>query len=405
MKKVTYAIALVVVSAILWACTKDLENDVPVRRLDMAALQVDYTDLINKAAFGGWPMPATNNARVALGRALFYDNKLSLNNTVSCGSCHKQQFGFADNVAFSDGFKGVNALRNSQPITNITSFSGTLFWDGRADSLGQLVTMPISNHIEMGFERIENLPAKLEATDYYPQLFQAAFGSPDVTVQRLGSALRDFIFILTSRDTRFEQLSNANFAGNTAINIWTPPPTGLTGFERIGFDIFVGKGQCANCHSGNNLEGWDAANTGLELNYTDKGVGAINPNMPEGTFRIPALRNIALTAPYMHDGRFKSLEEVIDFYDNGVQAHKDLDWRLRDGFSGGFFGGPLEGDFSLGPNGQPIITDENGNPIATKPRKLNLTPLEKKGLKAFLETLTDYSFITEQRYSNPFRAN
>ena len=93
MKKVTYAIGLVVVSAILWACTKDLENDVPSRRLDMATLQVDYTDLINKAAFGGWNMPTTNNARVALGRALFYDNKLSLNNTVSCGSCHKQQFG------------------------------------------------------------------------------------------------------------------------------------------------------------------------------------------------------------------------------------------------------------------------------------------------------------------------
>ncbi|UPT66470.1 MAG: hypothetical protein M0D57_18745 [Sphingobacteriales bacterium JAD_PAG50586_3] len=403
MKKITYAIALVVVSAILWACTKDVDNNTEGRRLDMATLKVDYTDLINKAAFGGWNMPNTNNARVALGRALFYDNKLSLNNTVSCGSCHKQQFGFADNVAFSDGFKGVNAERNSQPINNITSFSGSLFWDGRADSLGQLVTMPISNHIEMGFEKIENLPAKLQVTDYYPQLFEEAYGTPDVSVQRIGTALRDFIFILTSRNTRFEELSGPAFA-NSGINIWSVPPTGLTGFERIGFDIFVGKGQCANCHSGNSLEGWDAANTGLELNYTDKGAGAIKPGMPEGSFRIPQLRNIAITAPYMHDGRFKTLEEVIDFYNDGVKPHKELDYRLRDGFGGGIFG-PFEGDLLVGPNGQPIITDENGNPIATPPRRLNLTPLEKKSLKAFLETLTDYSFITEQRYSNPFRAN
>jgi cytochrome c peroxidase len=304
-------------------------------------------------------------------------------------------------VAFSDGFKGVNALRNSQPINNISSFSGSLFWDGRADSLGQLVTMPISNHIEMGFERLENLPAKLQASDYYPALFEEAYGTPIITVNNIGSALRDFIFIITSRNSRFEQLSNAQFAGNTAINIWNGPPTGLTGFERIGFDIFIGKGQCSSCHSGNSLEGWDAANTGLELNYTDKGVGAINNSMPEGSFRVPALRNIALTAPYMHDGRFKTLDEVIDFYDHGVQAHKDLDYRMRDGFSGGFFGGPFEGDGG-------ILVPPNGNNEQTNgtivPRRLNLTPLEKKGLVAFLNTLTDYSMVTEQRYSNPFRA-
>jgi cytochrome c peroxidase len=399
MKKISYAVALVVITSILWACTKDVDNnEVPSRKLDMATLQVDYTDLINTAAFGGWNMPGTNNARVALGRALFYDNKLSLNNTVSCGSCHKQQFGFADNVAFSDGFKGVNALRNSQPINNISSFSGSLFWDGRADSLGQLVTMPITNHIEMGFERLENLPTKLEATDYYPQLFQDAFGTSNITVQNIGTALRDFIFIITSKNSRFEQMSNSQFAGNT-INIWTTPPTDLTGFERIGFDVFIGKGQCSSCHSGNNLEGWDAANTGLDLHYSDKGAGAINPAMGEGTFRVPQLRNIALTAPYMHDGRFKTLEEVIDFYDHGVQPHANLDARLREGWQGGVFGGPFEGDgILLPPNGG---TDGSTTVV---PRKLNLTPLEKKGLVAFLNTLTDYTMVTEQRYSNPFRA-
>jgi cytochrome c peroxidase len=273
-----------------------------------------------------------------------------------------------------------------------------LFWDGRADSLGQLVTMPITNHIEMGFERLENLPAKLEATDYYPQLFQDAFGTTNITVQNIGTALRDFIFIITSRNSRFEQMSNPQFAGNT-INIWTTPPTDLTGFERIGFDIFIGKGQCSSCHSGNNLEGWDATNTGLDLNYTDKGAGAINPNMGEGTFRVPQLRNIALTAPYMHDGRFKTLEEVIDFYDHGVQPHANLDARLREGWQDGGFGGPFGGDgLIFPPNG-----GANGSTTVV-PRKLNLTPLEKKGLIAFLNTLTDYTMVTEQRYSNPFRA-
>lgn len=394
MKKLTYFIALVAIAAILWACQKDIENPAGSRKLDMAALKTNYTDLINKAAFGGWGMPATSNARIALGRALFYDTKLSLNNTVSCGSCHKQQFAFADNTPLSDGFKGVNALRNSQPLQNITAFSGSLFWDGRADSLGQLVTMPISNHIEMGFEKLENLPAKLQDTDYYPGLFNDAYGSSTVSIEGIAKALRDFITILTSDQSKFERMMPPNF-GSTGINVWTDVPTGLTGYERIGFDLFVGKAQCASCHSGRNLEGWDAANTGLELNYTDKGVQEINPMFPEGAFRIPGLRNIALTAPYMHDGRFKTLEEVIDFYDSGVQAHPGLDWRMREGINGGFVG-PIDG-FGGIVNIPPDMQDQ------FPPRKLNLTPVEKKGLVEFLKTLTDNDFVTEERFSNPFK--
>lgn len=183
--------------------------------------------------------------------------------------------------------------------------------------------------------------------------------------------------------------------GSTGINVWTTPPAGLNGFERIGFDIFIGKGQCANCHSGRNLEGWDVANTGLELNYTDKGVQKINPTFPEGAFRIPGLRNIALTAPYMHDGRFKTLEEVVDFYDSGVQAHPGLDWRMREGSNGGIFE-PIDG-FGGIVNIPPDMQDQ------FPPRKLNLTPTEKKGLVEFLKTLTDHSFVTEERFSNPFK--
>lgn len=395
MKKVTYTLAFATVVAILWACQKNVDDiNVRPRTLDKNALSVDYSDLIGKANFMGGNSFNTTNDRINLGRVLFYDTQLSLNNTVSCGSCHKQQFAFADNVAFSDGFKGVNALRNAQPVQNISNISGTLFWDGRANSLTQLVTMPISNHIEMGFEKLELLPSKLQNISYYPELFEKAFGSQTVTIANITTALHDFISILVSTDSRLEQLQDPTFGGNMGINVWNTAPPTLTGFERIGFDVFRGKGQCANCHSGNSLEGWDAANTGLDLNYKDKGMGALNTGA-EGMFRIPALRNIALTAPYMHDGRFKTLEEVIDFYDHGVQDHPNLDWRMRES-SGGF-----EGDF--GPIINPPIGGNDSSLTSLPVRRLNLTDAEKKGLVAFLKTLTDGKFVTETRFSNPFK--
>ena len=402
MKKVAYALVISAVVVTFWACTKELEETVPNRTLDRNALNADYTDLFNM----GWGIPNTTNARISLGRVLFYDTKLSFNNTVSCGSCHKQQFAFADNVAFSPGFKGVNALRNSKGIQNIAATGQPLFWDSRADSLGQLVTMPIQNHIEMGFEKVQNLPIKLAKESYYADLFTAAFGDDDITIPRITIAMRDFMAIIRSGNTRFEQLQNGgDLIGlpfvQQGFNLWgTNTIAGFTQAENEGLALFVGKARCANCHSGNaNLEGWENVNNGLDVTYADNGVGALpnsNPTM-DGAFRTPGLRNIALTAPYMHDGRFKTLEEVVEFYNSGVQNHANLDWRMRDipsGVGGGF--GPFEGDG--------LIFDPNPQNLSQfGPARLGLTTTEKQALVAFLNTLTDRTFIADPRFSNPFR--
>lgn len=398
MKKVAYIFSSAFIVLIFLACTKEMDDVVQNRALKRELLNVDYSDLIQKANANSWIPVNTTNARIALGRVLFYDTQLSFNNTVSCGSCHKQNLAFSDNTNFSPGFKGVLSLRNSKPIQNILPQGQPLFWDGRADSLGQLVTMPIQDHIEMGFEKVENMPAKLNRLSYYPELFADAYGSADITVQRITIAMRDFIIMMQSHNSRFEDgRNNGGVAvppgGGFGFNIWdtSDVPT-LTREENDGMRLFIGKARCANCHSGRDLEGWDNANTGLDLVYTDQGMGKRFAGM-EGVFRIPALRNIELTAPYMHDGRFKTLEEVVDFYDHGVQAHENLDWRMRD-IPGG--GSPFADSF---------VEPNNQNLNQFGPLRLNLTTYEKGALVAFLKTLTDKQFTTDQRLSNPFRAN
>lgn len=405
MKKITIALFSVVTALTFWACTQNMTETIPTRQLNLAVLNADYSDLITGFQ-NVLPTPSNiTNAKINLGRVLFYDTRLSFNNTTSCGSCHKQQFAFADNASFSEGFKGVNALRNSMPLQNLFFQGERMFWDNRADSLGQLITMPIQDHIEMGFEKIENLPTKLAQTDYYANLFTQAYGTSTITVERINTAIRDFISILRSKSSRFEELRAATPNPNPGFppsegffNIWDNTQTlGFTGLESLGQEIFLTKGRCASCHSSTrNLDGWEAANTGLELNYTDPGMGKHTPGW-EGVFKTPGLRNIELTAPYMHDGRFKTLEQVVEFYNSGIQPHRNLHWTLRDfgsqdslNINPGF--GP-EDDIFINPNG----------PVT--PVKLGLTDLEKAGLVAFLKTLTDRKFVTDPRFSNPFMVN
>ncbi|UPT65534.1 MAG: cytochrome-c peroxidase [Sphingobacteriales bacterium JAD_PAG50586_3] len=204
MKKLQFIIALLPLALGITITLSNCERpeDNRVRVLNQADLNNDYTDLVSKASNNGDTL-ITSNARIALGRVLFYDVKLSRTNAIACGSCHKQQFAFADNVKKSTGFAGNNAKRNSPAIQNLSQ-QHRLFWDGRADSLRQLVFMPIQDHIEMGFENIDLLPSKLGATDYYPTLFTQAFGSPVITKDKIGRAMSEFIQILRSDNSKFD---------------------------------------------------------------------------------------------------------------------------------------------------------------------------------------------------------
>lgn len=314
--------------------------------------------------------PQITNAGATLGRVLFYDPQLSLNNRISCASCHKQELAFSDDVAGSVGFGGKVTPRNSMAIVN-AGFNQNLFWDSRVQNVGELAVRPIQNHIEMGMEEMQNLERKLAQIEYYPALFQAAYGSRTITEERIGNALAQFVCAITTTNARFDVVSRSNGA------------VAFTALEQMGHELFFSaRANCSRCHAtpnfaapdfaggeygtptfgGDDLKG--TANNGLDLVYADQGLG-------EGRFRIPSLRNIALTAPYMHDGRFRTLGEVIDHYDHGIQPHAALDKNLRN------------------PDGSPI--------------RMNLNSLEKQALAAFLATLTDETLLSDPRFSDPFK--
>jgi cytochrome c peroxidase len=330
------------------------------------------------------------NEGATLGRVLFYDAKLSLNNTVACATCHKQQFAFADNTKGSVGFESKVTPRNSPAIIN-AGMSNGYFWDVRATTLEEQALMPVKNHLEMGLENMNNLEIKLRKTDYYAPLFEDAFGTPEITHERISMALAQFMRSMVSYRSKYDAGIAVDFANFSAL-------------EKMGKDLFFSwEMPCQNCHSGDNFNGWgtSASNIGLDDNYVDNGMGDLLVNQDpsyDGLFKIPSLRNVAVTAPYMHDGRFTTLEQVIDHYDTGVKKHRNLDYRLTVG--GGFF---FEGDG--GGNGIPVIDPILGGSNSGEPRKLNLTETQKRALVAFMQTLTDYELMRDPKFSNPFTAN
>jgi cytochrome c peroxidase len=304
-------------------------------------------------------MMSENDNVPTLGRVLFYDRQLSVNNSVSCSSCHKQNLAFADNVAFSTGFENRLTARNSMPIQNLGSFFGeALFWDGREQMLTSMVLRPVVNHVEMGITDLDALAAKLSNVPYYRDLFLNAYGSETVTREKIADALANFLTQIRSTNTRLDMGQ-------------------LNALEISGQQLFTSKYDCNSCHQVESPHGYimagTFANIGLDPVYTDDGLQRVsNSSTDAGKFKIPSLRNVALTAPYMHDGRFNTLEEVIDHYSTGITAHPNLDPRLRQ------------------PDGAPVA--------------FNISESEKKAIVAFLNSLTDYTMISDPKLSNPFKS-
>jgi cytochrome c peroxidase len=369
-------ILLAICIGVLMSCKKPLHSDVEnyTAEPNLPAQPYDYSS-------------SNNDAMATLGRVLFYDKKLSLNNSISCASCHQQSKAFCDNLQFSKGLEDKLTGRNSPTIF---AKQGRMFWDGRAQNITDLVLKPVTNHVEMKIIDLEALAERLRNVSYYPSLFNKAFGSNDVTVERLQAALAEFV-------------RNFNFSHNkfNGVKIGADHYTSL---EQQGKLLFEGKALCANCHhlgGGNGYGTTDQEhNIGLDANYSDNGIGEITKKAEDnGKFMVPALLNIEFTAPYMHDGRFKTLEEVVEHYNSGVQDHPNLDFNLRD-FS------DLENmDFNqllaLYDANHDNMLDLNELPYRP-PVKLNLTATEKQALVAFLKTLSDRSIFTDERFSDPF---
>lgn len=321
------------------------------------------------------------NEIATLGRVLFYDKALSLNNRTACASCHKQTKGFADKSAQSSGFNIGQTRRNSPSCVNMI-FSNSFFWDGRAHTLEQQVVMPIADHLEMGLSDTNYMVQKLALLDYYAPLFTDAYGTPEVTKDRISTALAQFLRCLVSVNSKYDEGVAIDFANFSQLE--------LEGYQLFSEGV---KAPCISCHGGQAFNGWGGsyANIGLEMSYADGGQGELfNDPQHEGLFKVPTLRNVELTAPYMHDGRFATLEEVVEHYDNGVVPHANLDWRMTNQSFMPWFDGDVE-DF---------IAATGLNP--TEPRRLNLTDREKQALVAFLKTLTDDGLMIDQRFSDPF---
>jgi cytochrome c peroxidase len=319
-----------------------------------------------------------SNMGATLGRVLFYDKKLSANNTISCASCHKQNEGFSDSRKFSVGLNGEKTRRNSMSLINSRYYqNGSFFWDERARTLEDQVLMPIQDHIEMGLE-LDELVEKLQPINYYQILFRNAFGDSLVTTDRISLSLAQFTRSIVSYQSKFDE--GLMLAGNPDVGEQMPLLPNFTEKENIGLDIFMRgrKGAtCQYCHGTPQIIAFEARNNGLEKEYTDNGKGEITKNADHNAvFKAPSLRNIAHTAPYMHDGRFKTLMDVVNHYNSGVQQHPNLHFRL---------------------------TTVDDGPLGGPPMQMNLTQEEKEALVAFLHTLTDESLVNDEKFSDPFK--
>ena len=322
--------------------------------------------------------PTTDDG-ATLGRVLFYDTELSSNRTIACASCHDQAHAFADPSQFSEGFLGGHTARNAMAVTDARFYAnGRFFWDERAATLEDQVLMPIQNEVEMGLT-LDELVARVAAAPYYGALFERAFGDRTVTSGRIARVLAQFSRSLVSYRSKYDTALAAT--GDVRM-----PLRGFTAQEEQGKQLFLGRARCGGCHlfNGPPMPGPlgnqaiffidVATNNGLDAatGVGDDGVGdqtAIARDM--GRFKSPSLRNAALTAPYMHDGRFATLEEVVDHYRTGVLAHPNLDPRLR------------------APGGAPLNVD--------------LSDDEAAALVAFLQTLSDDALTRDPWFSDPFR--
>lgn len=285
--------------------------------------------------------------RFDLGRELFYSKDLSFDNTISCASCHAQTHGFADhNVALSSGVNGLLGTRNAPPIFNM-AWQTHFMWDGGVNHIEIFSLAPITNPVEMNLPMNE-LIDKLNSSEIWKQKFKHAYGVNEVNDQALFRALAQFMSLIISDNAKYDAVRRGE--------------TQFSALESQGYQLFQQK--CASCHSEPLFTDNSFRNNGIDNQFADEGRKRITLDANDlGKFKVPTLRNIALTYPYMHDGRFFNLDQVLEHYSSEVQHSTTLDPSLENGIS--------------------------------------LSANDKKALIAFLNTLTDYKMINNPLFSEP----
>jgi cytochrome c peroxidase len=297
---------------------------------------------------------------IRLGRELFYEPLLSGDGTQACANCHFSEYSFTEPTRFSTGITGAIGTRNAMPLYNMAwNFEANFLWDGRAKSLEEQVSDPIENVIEMN-NTWPNALATLQATNNYPELFSQAFGTSTITKELVTKAIAQFERTLVSGNSRFDQylLGDQNAVTASEIN---------------GFNIFMDeeRGDCFHCHGSNSNPLWTDNifhNNGLDSSFDDVGLGGITGDpLDNGKFKSPSLRNLAYTAPYMHDGRFETLDQVINHYSEGLVYSETIDPLMKNIAEGGA-----------------LLSEE-----------------DKADLKAFLLSLSEPGFTSNPDFQNP----
>ncbi len=388
-------------------------------------LALDYSrKLPHYLELAGLESKQVDNLKANIGRVLFYDASLSKDGTVSCASCHKQNQAFGDNSLKSRGVDGHFSLRHSMPLTNVASMAahyanlkGTLaplLWDTRAATVSELSRMAFTSPNEMGMT-MPKVVEQVKKQPYYPYIWKKVYGNFDVTEEKVLDCISEFVGAMGSHQSTFDKAlvkAEGNIDLHAKYTVYAdtviralyynlPLPISMTslytsgsnpgvtfdtviiqkvkkesGLDWLGMEANLGRNifidNCTKCHSAiRPFQEVLMACNGLDLDYKDKGRAEHTGKQTDiGVFKSPSLRNIALTAPYMHDGRFKTLEEVIKFYSNGVKPHANL---------------------------HPLLKGKDGTP------GFKLSAEEQKNLIAFLHTLTDNSIASDSRFSSPFK--
>jgi cytochrome c peroxidase len=263
-------------------------------------------------------IPADNpltNEKVELGRLLFFDKRLSQDNTIACANCHLAKFAFTDGKPVSTGIRGQKGGR-SAPASFNRVFSSAQFWDGRAATLEDQSVGPFTNPIEHGFPNYDVMRAKMMKIAGYRKLFKQAFGEENITIDNVGRAIASFQRTVLSGNSPADRFDQGQEAG------------AISAEAQHGLILFREKARCTKCHSGFNSTDEKFHNLGLgwDDNKVDLGRYMVTKNPEDiGAFKTPTLREIARSAPYTHDGRFKTLEEVVNFYNQGgvKNPHQD----------------------------------------------------------------------------------
>ena len=323
--------------------------------------------------FGGrFTIPEDNpmtKEGVYLGRTLFYEKQLSSNNIISCATCHQQKLAFTDGMALSIGVDGSFTKRNSMSLANLL-WVRSFFWDGRANSLEKQAVFPLTDPHEMG-QSLSRSVEKVSEINTYPYLFKKAFGSPEVSEDRILKAIAQFQRTLISADSDYDRYLEGNYIPSRQ--------------EQNGMDLFmtapspqknIRGANCTHCHGTPKLYKELFHNNGLDTLAKDIGrMDFTGQEIDRGRFRVPTLRNIALTSPYMHDGRFETLNEVLDHYNEHIQTSETL---------------------------SPFLVGSTNQAGGTS---LLLTQDEKNDIIAFLHMLTDSTFVNNPEFSDPLAKN